>query len=239
VRTMSLGPVIVLDRPSLPENIGMVARAMLNCGLQQLRVVGPPKGWLDSRARATASGADLVLDGAQAFATAEEALADRSFVLATTARTRSLTLPVYHPEEAMAQVIERGAADGTAILFGTENSGLDNDVLSRCNAVLNFPTNSDFSSLNLAQAVLLLGWEWRKTQLGDNGGAVSEPSASQGELVNFMDRLERELDARGFFLTKDLRTNTLRNLRTIFAKSNPTDAELKMLHGVVSALIKR
>ena len=156
---MSRPPAIVLVRPQLGENIGMAARAMLNCGLDELRLVAPRDGWPNPAARAAAAGADAVIDGARVFDTAAEAVADLQLVLAATARRRDVEKPVHRPREAARLLRDTGARAG--VLFGPERSGLDNDEVGLAAAIVEAPLNPDFPSLNLAQAVFLMAWEWR------------------------------------------------------------------------------
>jgi tRNA/rRNA methyltransferase len=232
-------PVVVLVEPQLGENIGMCARAMLNCGLERLRLVRPRDGWPNPAARAAAADADAVLEGAQVFASLDEALADCGRVLAATARARSLALPVSGAPEAA-----RLAADWThqgsqvAVLFGAEASGLDNAAVARADRILTFATNPDFPVLNLAQSVLLFGWEWRRT--GDTALPQAEdaPPTTRGELAPFLERLERALDARGFFLTPELRPTTRNSLTSLFTRAAPTARELALLQGMLTALLR-
>ncbi|NRA31310.1 MAG: RNA methyltransferase, partial [Parvularculaceae bacterium] len=158
-------PIIILVRPQMGENIGAAARAMLNFGLDAMRLVAPRDGWPNPNAKAMAAGAGRVLDGVRVFDTVAEATADCSYVLATTARQRGLFLPVMDAEESAQKISERTAqGERTAILFGGEASGLATDDVAHANAVLTLPVNPDFSSLNLAQAVLLCAYDWRQQQ---------------------------------------------------------------------------
>ena len=211
----------------------MCARAMLNCGLERLRLVAPRDGWPNQRAVATSADADQVIAGVEVFSSVAEAVADCSRVFATTARNRARTLPAL---EVAGAVEEMRAVDGLcAILFGPEASGLDNDALSYADRLLDLPVNPEFSSLNLAQAVLLVAWEWRR-----GGGAVArqlEAPAPKRELGAFLDRLETELERGRFFPSEEMRPETVRNLRALFGRAAPTGRELRMLHGVVTALV--
>jgi tRNA/rRNA methyltransferase len=233
-------PIIVLVEPQLGENIGMCARAMLNCGLSQLRLVRPREGWPNDKARATAADADPVLNSVQVHESVEAAVADCHRVFATTARRRDLNLPVLDVDQAVAELPPADGAQTTAVLFGPEASGLDNAALRSADRLLTFPMNPDFSSLNLAQAVLLFSWEWRKSVLkgADEPSTPGASIAPKDELAGFLGRLERELDAGGFFTSPDRREDTLSQLASLFHRATPADAELRMLHGVITALKK-
>ncbi|WP_299620863.1 RNA methyltransferase [Pelagibius sp.] len=233
-------PVIVLVAPQLGENVGMVARAMLNCGLTELRLVRPRDGWPSEKAEAAASGALEVIQGVCLFDSTEAAVADLQRVYATTARPRGMVKPVVTPAEAARELRAAAAAgERTGLLFGPERSGLVNDDIALADAVLTVPLNPAFSSLNLAQAVLLVGHAWflaadatppRKLE---TGGAQA---ASKAELVNFFERLEAALDETGFLYPPEKRPTMVRNLRNLFQRMAPTEAEVNTLHGIVSAL---
>jgi tRNA/rRNA methyltransferase len=233
-------PIIVLVEPQLGENIGMCARAMLNCGLDRLRLVRPRDGWPNPAAVATAADADEVLAQAEVFASLDEALADCRHVVAATARKRSLAAPVLEAEEAAHQIAGwcEGGAE-TAVLFGAEASGLDNTSIARADRILTFSTNPAFPSLNLAQSVLLFGWEWRRVAGAGTSGMGKEGPVSRGDLTPFLTRLEGALEARGFFLTPDLRPTTEATLRSLFSRATPTERELALLQGVLTALLRR
>tara|TARA_B100001093_G_scaffold220167_2_gene211196 strand:+ start:2260 stop:3009 length:750 start_codon:yes stop_codon:yes gene_type:complete len=236
--TIKPQPVIILVEPQMGENIGMCARAMLNCGLQRLRLVNPRQSWPNKEAMATAADADLVLQELEIFETLDQALEDCHRVFATTARNRSLNVPFKPVSDAVADA-KKGIGRGhqVAFLFGPEASGLDNEAIARADLLLKFPTNPEFSSLNLAQAVLLLGWEWLKApQEPDNLTRTETPN--RGQLEEFLNRLESELLGKGFFLTNDLRPHSSKTLRSIFTKARLSQSELKMMHGVLSALTK-
>jgi tRNA/rRNA methyltransferase len=236
-------PVIILVEPQMGENIGMCARAMLNCGLRQLRLVRPRDGWPNPAAVATAADADCVLEEVQVFDTLEDAVADCHHVVATSARDRSLAVPVVASGEASARVAA-WSAEGSrvAVIFGPEASGLDNAVIARAGMLMRFETNPDFSSLNLAQCVLLFGWEWKGAAAlldgKDSGCAESHAPASRGDLDRFLDRLEGALDERGFFLTPDLKPTTVKILRSLFSRTTASEKEVKLLHGVLTALLR-
>jgi len=240
--SMTGGPSIVLVEPQLGENIGMVARAMLNCGLTRLSLVRPRDGWPNPVAEAAAAGANAVLDGASVHASTRDAVADCRRVYATTARPRGMVKPVLTPQAAardMRGLQARGAA--VALLFGPERSGLTNDDLVLADRVIAVPLNPAFASLNLAQAVLIIGYEWFQAadpDPGENPARGVGLPAERAELLNFLARLERALDAGQFFHPPEKRAVMVRNLRNVFLRGDLTDAELRTLHGVVSALLK-
>jgi len=228
-------PIIVLVHTQMGENVGMCARAMLNCGLQSLRLVAPRDGWPNDRAVATSADSDSVIEGAEVFETVADAVADCSRVFATTARNRARQLPAVEVGEAVGEI--HGMEGKCAVLFGPEASGLDNESLSHADRLLDLPVNPEFSSLNLAQAVLLFGWEWWR-----GSATVERPveeAAPKGELTGFLERLENELENGRFFPSEEMRPETVRNLRALFGRAAPTERELRMLHGVVTALATR
>ncbi len=234
------GPAVILVRPQLGENIGTAARAMLNFGLTELRLVAPRDGWPSEKARAASSRADLVLDGAQVFGTAAEAVADLQLVVATTARKRDIAKAVLSPREA-AEEMRRAVADGlrVGLMFGAERTGLENDEYGLAHLAVRIPANPGFSSLNLAQAVLLLGYEWFQAAHGAPAAKTptdrSEP-ATMAELANFYERLEAELDASGFLWPADKRPSMIQNIRAMFQRASLTEQEVRTLHGMVKAL---
>lgn len=236
------GPAVVLVAPQLGQNIGMVARAMLNCGLRDMRLVSPRDGWPSRAALAAAAGAGEVLARASLFERTAQAVADLNLVYATTARPRGLAKPVLSPRTAAAEM-RASVADGAAVglLFGPERSGLANDDLVLADRLVEVPLNPAFASLNLAQAVLLVGYEWYQTGEGPPPGQPPSGDAlpaEKAELMNFFERLEAGLDAGGFFHPPEKRQGMIRNLRTLFQRARPSQAELRTLHGVVSALMK-
>ena len=230
---MSRPPAIVLVRPQLGENIGMAARAMANCGLDELRIAAPRDGWPNPAARAAAAGADAVIDGARVFDTAAEAVADLQLVLATTARRRDVEKPVHGPREAARTLRDSGARAG--ILFGPERSGLDNDEAGLAAAVVEAPLNPDFPSLNLAQAVFLMAWEWR---MAGPPPVLPPPSdrATAEAFEGFWRHLDGALDAAGYYREPKLRPTVQRNLRAVFARAGLTGQEVRTLRGVVARL---
>jgi len=229
-------PVIVLVRPQLGQNIGKAARAMLNFGLTELRLVAPRDGWPNPEAGPTASGADIVLERAQVFATAREAIADCSHVFASTVRRRDLVMPVTGPQ-GMADLIA-GSSERSAILFGPERSGLETDEVALANAIVTVPINPEFASLNLAQAVILLAYEWsRRAGLAQPTAKDTEPPAPHGELDGLIAHLNTELEAKGYFHPPSRTEATKNTLRTIFTKAGWSSREVKAVRGIIRALV--
>jgi tRNA/rRNA methyltransferase len=229
-------PVIVLVHPQLGQNIGKAARAMLNFGLTEMRLVDPRDGWPNPDAGPAASGADTVLEKAQVFDTVEEAIADCSIVYASTVRRRDLVMPVLTPE-AMADEIASSPAR-SAILFGPERSGLETGHVALASAIVTVPINPEFGSLNLAQAVILLAYEWSKSaKLAVPPEKVLEPAAPHGELDGMIRQLEGELEAKGYFHPPSRTEATKNTLRTIFTKTGWSSREVKAIRGVIRALV--
>jgi len=233
------GPIVVLVEPQLGENIGTAARAMANFGLTRLRLVRPRDAWPNVHARRAASGADAVLEGAALYDSLQAALADCSFVLATTARAHDQAKPVIGPAEAAREMAPRIAAGETvAVVFGRERWGLMNDEVGLADCVVTFPVNPAFASLNLAQAVLIVAYEWFKAA----GGALPfgmprrSPPAGKDQLFAFFATLERELERVEFFRPAEKRDTMTINLRNIFARMAPTQQDIQTLHGVVTAI---
>jgi len=230
------GPVIVLVRPQLGQNIGKAARAMLNFGLTEMRLVAPRDGWPNPDAGPAASGADVVLRQAQLFDTVAEAIADCTQVFASTVRRRDLVMPVVGPEE-MADRI-RMAGGRTAILFGPERSGLETEDVALADAIVTVPINPEFGSLNLAQAVILLAYEWsRRSTLAQPTMKELEPPAPHGELEGLIGQLNGELEAKGYFHPPSRTEATKNTLRTIFTKTGWSSREVKAIRGVIRALV--
>jgi len=233
-------PAVVLVEPQLGENIGMVARAMLNCGLTELRLVRPRDGWPNPAAVAASSGADLVIEGARVFETTVAAIADLHRVYAASARERGMVKPVVTPRQAATEMRELAARGGrVGLLFGPERSGLFNDDVALGDALLQVPLNPAYSSLNLAQAVLLVAYEWY--QWGDATPAGEVPlhgglPAEKAQLIGFFERLEDTLDEVGFFFPPEKRPGMVRNLRSLFERAVPTEQEVRTLQGILSAL---
>ncbi len=233
-------PSIVLVEPQLGENIGATARAMANFGLRDLRIVRPRDGWPNARARATASGADAIVEAAQIFGNLETALADATLIYATTARPRGIDLPIVGPDTAARETIAATQAGGrVAWMFGRERWGLTNEEAIRAHGVLTLPVEPTFASLNLAQAVLVCAYEWRKTAtLGalpsrfENDG----PAARGDDMARFFTHLESALDAAGFFTPPEKRPSMVLNLRAIFQKMRLSEREVRILRGVIAGL---
>lgn len=236
------GPAIILVRPQLSENIGTAARAMLNNGLTDLRLVAPRPDWLSDRAIAAASGADRVVMGAKVFTTTAEAVADLNRVWATTARNRFMVKPVDTPKTA-ATAMRTVAAEGQrfGVLFGPERTGLENDDVAIADTVITVPLNPDYSSLNLAQCVLLVSYEWYQaadpTLPERHMTKGAQPPATKEKLLGFLEHLERELDECGFLRHPDKRPVMVRNIRNMFQRAQLTTQEVQTLHGIVHELV--
>ena len=239
----NLGPAIILVEPQLGENIGMAARAMLNCGLRDLRLVRPRDGWPNGSARAAAKGAVDVIDNAQLFDTTENAIADLTRVYATTARPRDMIKRVVTPRQAAREMRAAGDADGrSGILFGRESMGLDNDDVALADTVLTVPVSAELTSLNLAQAVFIASHEWflAGDDTPDEMLAVPKETrpANKEELIGLFEHLEQELDACGFLRVAEKRPTMVRNIRNIFQRAELTEQEVRTLRGVVKGLAR-
>ncbi|MEM9733723.1 MAG: RNA methyltransferase [Pseudomonadota bacterium] len=232
------GPVIVLVNPQLGENIGATARAMANFGLDELRLVDPRDGWPNEVARANAAKADHIIDGVQVFETLEDALADLVFVYATTARQREMLKPVRGPREAVANLRARHAnGQRTGILFGRERWGLESAEVALADEIITFPVNPAFASLNIAQAVLLMSYEW--LNFDEQNLPISTPPsqpASKEDLYGLFDHLEGVLDRENYFRPPHKRATMVENLRNIFHKAGLSLQEIHALRGVVATL---
>lgn len=235
------GPAVILVEPQLGENIGMVARAMANFGLAELRLVNPRDGWPNEKAVAAASRADHVIEGAVVFETLEEAVKDLNFLYATTARPRDNFKPVRGPVEAGRVLRARfSAGEKTGILFGRERFGLDNDEVGLADEIVTFPVNPAFASLNIAQAVLLMSYEWMKSGLEHEtdtafAGPEMEPARKEA-LLSLFDYLEDALQARGYFRPAEKKPKMVENLRAVLTRPGFSDAELRVVRGIVSSL---
>jgi tRNA/rRNA methyltransferase len=228
-------PVIILVRPQLGQNIGKAARAMLNFGLTEMRLVSPRDGWPNPEAGPAASGADIVLESAKVFDTTAEAIADCNIVYASTVRRRDLVMPVVGPEE-MASAI-RSSAGRAAILFGPERSGLETEDVGLASGIVTVPINPEFGSLNLAQAVILLAYEWaRSADLAQPTAKETEPPAAMAELEGLIGQLDVALQEADYFHPPERTQVTRSTLRTILTKAQWSSREIQALRGVVRAL---
>jgi tRNA/rRNA methyltransferase len=238
-------PAIILVEPQLGENIGMAARAMLNCGLTDLRLVNPRDGWPNDSAQAASAGAGQVIEATRIFKTTEEAVSDLNLVFATTARKRDMTNRVVTPRRAASEMYSllSSLVGSAGVLFGPEAKGLKNDDVTQADAIIMIPVNPSFSSLNLAQAVYAICYEWYLKLID------SQPStelfipketryANKSELNGVIQHLADELDKTGFFRVEELRPIMIRNLRNIFQRADLTDQEARTLRGIISSLTK-
>jgi tRNA/rRNA methyltransferase len=236
------GPAIILVRPQLGENIGASARAMLNCGLTDLRIVNPRDGWPSPQAVRASSGADVVIENARIYETTEQAIAGLERVFASSARPRDMVKPVMTPEGA-AREMRRAEAEGSrcGVLFGAERMGLENDDVVLADTLIEAPLNPAYKSLNLAQAVLLISWSWYR--LADETPefrlelGTTRP-ATKDELLNFFTRMEAKLVESGFLFPEKKRPAMIRNIRNMFQRMQPTEQDLRTLHGIVVSLYK-
>ena len=246
------GPAIILVEPQLADNIGMVGRAMANFGLSELRLVNPRDGWPNEKARIAASGATFIIDDAQFYPDFESALRDCTYVLATTARQRDLAKPVLTPEQAVAQLRQRIArGQRCGIVFGRERNGLETSEIASADAIVMAEVDKTFASLNLAQSVLLIAYEWLKQSGTGSLGRVTTYEkalesgvhnrgflpASKEELFGFFDHLEAELATMGFFSPPEKRPTMVQNLRSMFTRMEATQQEVRTLRGIVKALV--
>ena len=233
-------PVIILVRPQLAENVGMVARAMLNCALVRLRLVAPREDWLSDKAVAASSGATRVLEAAQRFETLEDAIADLDTIYATTARKRDMAKPVMTPRQAVAEMLPKIGSDrAVGILFGPERAGLQNQDVAISDTIIEAPLNPVYASLNLAQAVLLVGHVWFETAHAEK--AIQEwpdgpQPAEKEELINLFRHLEDELDACGFLRVAEKRPGMVNNIRTMLTRAQLNSQEINTFHGMISEL---
>jgi tRNA/rRNA methyltransferase len=234
------GPIVILVEPQLGDNIGTTARAMANFGLSRLRLIKPRDGWPNPRAYVASSGADRILDEAVLYDTVEAAIADCSYVLATTARAHDQAKPVLGPEEAARVMAPRIAAgEAVGVVFGRERYGLENTEVALTDAIVTYPVNPAFASLNLAQAVLVIAYEWFKLV---TGGALpfampqkSDP-ATKEQLLAFFENVERELDRVEFFRPAEKHETMMINLRNIFHRMQPTRQDIQTLSGVIMSI---
>lgn len=241
-RTMiAEGPAIILVHPQLGENIGMVARAMANFGLAELRLVNPRDGWPSEKAISAASKADHVIEAAKLYPSLEAAVADLEFVYATTARDRYGYKEVRSPVVAADDLRVRfRAGERTGILFGRERTGLTNEEIALADELVTFPVNPAFASLNLAQAVLLMSYEWMKSGLVSVEetpfDALPQRPAKKEELQGLFDHVEETLDSRGYFRPAEKKPKLVENLRAILTRPSFTGTEIQVLRGIISCL---
>ena len=235
-------PSFVLVRPQMGENVGAAARAMLNFGLTHMRVVAPRDGWPSERAVAVASGAGRVLDDAMVVAATPQAVADATFVLATTARDRDMTKPVYDPAAAMAEIARRaGVGERCAVLFGPERTGLENDDVARANGIVAVPTNPGFPSLNLAQCVAVMAYEWRRASAPVVGTATrmaGQDWANAAEMAALADHYEARLEEAGFFFPPAKAPAMRLSLRNLWSRMPLTRADAQVFHGMMRQLVR-
>ncbi len=251
VAAAGMTPSVILMEPQLPDNIGMVARACGNFGLDDLRLVNPRDGWPNEKARIAASGANYIIDDAAAYDSLADAMGDLNWVCATTARQRDLRKPVMTPEEAVAEMRARiGRGERCGILFGRERNGLETHEVADCDAVVMIPVNSSFASLNLAQSVLVLGYEWLRGSASATLGRVTtyeQPleagvylgehlPASKDEMTGLFGHLEAELERLGYFSSPQKRPSVVNNLKTMFLRAGLTQQEVRTLRGIVATL---
>lgn len=246
-------PAIILVEPQLGENIGTAARAMANFGLKDLRIVAPRDGWPNEQAQKSSANAISVVDNAVIYETVEDAIRDLHFVCATTARPREMVKPVLSPETA-AITMHRHAhsQEKTGILFGREKSGLTNTHISFADAIVIAPVDPECASLNLAQAVLLMGYEWRRHYNNETLGRKTSfdgPAregtrlkntrvATKDEMLGLFDHLKIELDKSGFLRTVEKTPQMMRNIRNMIIRMQPTDQDVRTLRGIITALSK-
>ena len=222
------------------ENIGGAARAMWNFELDRMRLVEPRDGWPNPRAVALASGAGRILDHAGVFGSVAEAVGDCDYVYATTARTRGLTKPVLEPADAMAEARAlQAAGKKVAVLFGPERAGLENDDVARANAIITVPVNPEFYSLNLAQCVLLIAYEWRRSRGAGNASLAQIELASRIEVEKLGDHYEERLQEAGFFFPETKAEGMKLSLRNMWGRLPLTRADVQMLHGVLRQLLRK
>ena len=241
------GPAIILVEPQLGENIGMTARAMANFGLSRLRLVAPRDGWPSEAARKAASGADWVIEGVKVHDTLEAAIADLGLVYATTARDRDMTKPVVGPKTSVDAILTRQmSGEDAGVLFGRERWGLTNEEIALADEILTYPVNPAFASLNIAQAVLLFGYEWfvgfHAAETGEDEGPERTGGAAlaeKAELFNLFEHLETELDEGGFLKPVEKRPKMVQNLRNILHRASLTSQDVRTLRGVIVALTGR
>ncbi len=228
------GPAIILVRPQLGENIGAAARAMLNCGLTKLRIVKPRDGWPNIKALNTASGADAVIGEALIFDDVSDAIADLDLIFATTSRARDQVKDVIFPDQAFQKLPQQIHA---GIMFGSERNGLDNDEICVADSIIEIPLNPAFPSLNLAQAVLLVSYEWRRSHVKNHPpSVVKRAAAKKSDIISFFNMLEKELEYKGFYPSPSMQQKMSRNMRNMFQRIQLSEQDIQSLYGIVKAL---
>jgi tRNA/rRNA methyltransferase len=242
--TLDEGPAIILVEPQLGENIGMVARAMANFGLGELRLVNPRDGWPNEKAHAAASGAAHVVERASVFSSLVEACADLRYLYATTARPRDMIKPVIGPVDAARKLrMHYQTEDPAGVLFGRERWGLNNDEIAICDAIVTFPVNPGFASLNIAQAVLLMSYEWMKTRESDAAEtalyAIAARPATRRDLAGLIGHLEKALDDADYFHPPEKRERMVLNMKNICAHAGLSEPEIRALRGMIASLERR
>jgi tRNA/rRNA methyltransferase len=241
--TFAPTPAIILCEPQLGENIGTAARAMANFGLWDLRLVNPRDGWPSEKAASAAAKADHVIDRVQVFETVEEAVADLSLVLATTARKRDMFKPVIGPDEAASRMVATiGEGQKAGLLFGRERWGLNNAEVALSDAIVTLPVEAAFASLNIAQAVLVLAYEWRRAKEANEKlpfDFESGEAASKQDVVGMFAHLENALDEAGFFTVSEKRPSMVNNIRVMLTRANFNAQEVRTFRGVIAALERR
>ena len=235
------GPVVILVEPQMGENIGMVARAMANFGLAELRLVNPRDGWPNEKATAAASNANHVIEATRVFATLEEAIADLNFLYATTARQRYGYKPVRSPVVAAQTLRARFVAgERSGVLFGRERWGLSNEEVALADEIVTFPVNPAFASLNIAQAVLLMSYEWMKSGMEDinvtSFAANPQRPSTKSQLQGLFDHVEEALSARNYFHPIEKKPKMIDNLRAVFSRQGFTEQEISVMRGVISSI---
>jgi len=239
-KALTGGPAVILAKPQMGENIGAAARAMFNFGLTDLRITAPRDGWPNEAAFAMAAGAEEVARGTRVYEDLNAAVGDLSYVVATTARGRDMEKPVLSPGDAARELRARyEAGEHVGLLFGGERSGLSNDDVAIADAAVTIPANPAFSSLNLGQAVLLLGYEWMQSgevpMLPEAGRGDAIP-ATKAELLGLFEHLEGALTGSGFLMIEEKRPGMVRNLRSMLTRAQLTDQEVRTLRGVIVSL---
>jgi tRNA/rRNA methyltransferase len=231
-------PAIILINPQMGENIGGTARAMLNCGLEQLKLVNPRDGWPSERAETMSAGALQIMPPVEVFKTTAEACQKYHQIYATTARPRDMVKPVCTPEQASVDIKARiESGQNCAILFGCERTGLENEDVALAHQIISVPLNPEFMSLNLSQAVLLMAYEWSKHAQHLEEIADSTEAADFEELDNLYNRLEQSLVDQCFFKEANRQASMMRSIRNMISRSEPTSQEVRTYHGIITALL--